>query len=114
MGNDNKKNKGEDTVIDALAETLGELLIELFTALLTFIWWLIKKGFEAYQERVLHRPIVKPLTKKMLDSQKSTGHPNALGYIPSKKRDLLLHELKMERHTGIIGSTGSGKTVLLR
>ena len=110
--NERRQDPGLDFVAP-FVEIVGlvlKLLLELMTLL---IGWLLRKGGEAFQERVLKRHVVKPLTKKMLYSKKTTGLEDTLGYAVNKGRPFNLRELQMERHTGIIGTTGSGKSVLL-
>ncbi len=103
----------QKNMVDDLIEIFAELLNVLIKVLAIILEWLIKKGIEQFQERVLKRPVIRVLTRKMISSNKQTKDPLALGYALGKKTPLLLSELQMQKHTAIVGSTGSGKTVLL-
>ncbi len=111
--NKNVRPQRRTSIVDDLAFFLEEILKILIKLIEIIITWLLKKGWELYQQKVLKRPILRILTRKMLVSRKGSLDPKSLGYAPSKRANILLEDLHMEKHTAVIGSTGSGKTVLL-
>jgi type IV secretory pathway TraG/TraD family ATPase VirD4 len=109
----NHSQSGGIDIVAPFVEILEELIKVLIELLGIFIDWAIKKGVEQYKEKVLNEYPQKVLSRKMLSSRKKTSNDLAVGFAIARKAPLYFDELKTEKHTAIVGSTGSGKTVLL-
>ncbi|MBI2521206.1 MAG: DUF87 domain-containing protein [Bdellovibrio sp.] len=117
MSQNSNKSGGSDggfDVVSPLADVINEIikiLIELLTVVLgIIIAWLgvqiKRKYYGIYNSN--------PVTQKHLNCKKVAVEEEYLGYSASNKRKFYLQELNTKKHTAVIGSTGSGKTVCLR
>lgn len=105
---DSKKNSGIDLISD-ITEIAGIILIEVTTLL-----GLILVKFTNYAvEKITNRRPLKAITSKMLASKKKAKGLFALGWSASSKKEFRFSELDTRKHTAVIGSTGSGKSVCL-
>ena len=86
-------------LIEVLAEVLGHL-----------VKWLVGKIQQKYYG--IHNS--NPVEQKHLRCKKTVREVDYLGFSASNKRKFHLQELNTKKHTAVIGSTGSGKTVCLR
>lgn len=87
---------------------LFQHLIEILTVVLTY---LITKLIEYIKVHYFNRREVKPITQKELKSKKQTELQGTIGYSTSFKTPFRFSEINTTKHTAVIGSTGSGKTV---
>lgn len=85
-------------------EILGKTLFELFV-------FLIKIGFSYVNKTYFNRYQLEPLKLKELKSKKESTLHKSAGYSVNHKIPFWLDTLNTKKHTAIIGSTGSGKTV---
>ena len=92
--------------VDIFHEVL-KMLCELIGHLVT---WAGRKVIQKYCG-IYHS---NPVAQKHLRCNKTVTGPAYLGYSASNKRKFHLQELNTKKHTAVIGSTGSGKTVCLR
>jgi type IV secretory pathway TraG/TraD family ATPase VirD4 len=110
-----KNSRNQNLNVDylgPLAEGLENLILILADQLQVFCRFLFKKLTEAYLER---RGIYqnKPLVQKRLKSKKVAVESGEMAFSISRKRPLNFNEIDFRRHTAVIGSTGSGKSVCM-
>ncbi len=117
MSYGNNKTKQSDTgfdIVSPFSDLLNEiisLLVELLGHLLNFLMGKLGNyiAFKFHGEFSS-----KPVEQRHLKSKKSSEDEEHLGYSANNKRFFHLNELNTGKHTAVIGSTGSGKTVCLR
>ncbi|HAZ12960.1 MAG: hypothetical protein A2X86_09230 [Bdellovibrionales bacterium GWA2_49_15] len=117
MSYNSKKENNSDfgsgifsALIEAFAEFIN-LLLELFTLLMGhLVKWVVRE----LSRRMSGTYHSNPVEQKHLHSKKTVTAPDYLGFSASNKRKFHLEELNTKKHTAVIGSTGSGKTVCLR
>lgn len=109
--NNNKQNNSDLDLVSPFVEiftVIIEHLIELLTLLLNF---LITKGCEYINIKFFNKFPIRPIKTKELKSIKQTEFMDCIGFSINHKRPFNCDELNTRKHTAIIGSTGSGKTV---
>lgn len=109
--NNYKQNSSELDFVSPFVEIFAvifEHLIELITLLITF---LVTRGIEYINIRYFNKFPIRPIKNKELKSKKQTELDDCMGYSVNHKRPFNCDELNTKKHTAIIGSTGSGKTV---
>lgn len=93
-------------ILQGMLTMLGIVLFKLAKFLFTLIYRKIAaKYFGIYFSN--------PVTLKHLKKKTQTTDQNALGYSCNNRRVFKLSELDTKKHTAVIGSTGSGKSVCL-
>lgn len=101
-----------DTIWNDIIMILAELIIGLGGAIFWLLAEICKKMRERYQNSkgdfTNH-----PLEIKHLKSNRVKDYPALMGKSLNRKRDFKYYELDSTTHTGVFGSTGSGKSVLL-
>lgn len=68
-------------------------------------------GFTYLNKKYLNKYQLEPLKLKELKNKKESANPKSAGYSVNHKIPFWLDHLNTKKHTAIIGSTGSGKTV---
>lgn len=109
-------NKGSNDldIVSPFADILTEI-IELLSELLVFLVNALVKWMSSYLGRkFLGLKFSNPVELKHLKSKKQAKYLDLLGYSANNKRFFPLSELNTSKHTAVIGSTGSGKSVCLR
>jgi DNA segregation ATPase FtsK/SpoIIIE-like protein len=112
LSKNNKKqqNDGLDFVIP-FVEVFTILVEELIKILSVVIQFIINKIIDYVKVHLLNRRELKAITSKKLKSKKKCEESGTLGYSTNHRVPFYSSELNTTRHTAIIGSTGSGKTV---
>ena len=87
-----------------------KLILQMLEMLARFV---IQKFIAWYMETRQGRYVNKPLVARQLRSKKQAQGIEFLGLSLNRKRPFRYEELNTKRHTGVIGSTGSGKSVCL-
>jgi type IV secretory pathway TraG/TraD family ATPase VirD4 len=108
-----KNTQNRDNGVD-LVSPLVDITHEVFKILIDLSSILLGIGINAIKRKYFGIYNLVPLTQKHLKSKKNTTEPRSLGYSVNNKRDYPLSEINFSKHTGIIGSTGSGKSVSLQ
>jgi len=106
----NNQNDGLDFVTPFIEifTILFQHLIEILTIVFAY---LITKLIEYIKVHHFNRRELKPITQKELKSKRQTELQGTIGYSTSFKTPFHFSELNTTKHTAVIGSTGSGKTV---
>lgn len=104
--NKHKPNNVLESFIEELSICLAAGLTALVTKLSLGLLFLMKK----FKERNYPRPV----SQKQLKSKKVSRSENTVGYLLNDKKPLTYKSLDTRTHTGIFGTTGSGKTVLMK
>jgi type IV secretory pathway VirB4 component len=95
-----------------------EVFTEIFEQLVIVLGLLGAAAFKKISKYIRYRYFGEfasaPIKARQLHSKKKTNELGALGISLNNKRIFKLDELNTTKHTAIIGSTGSGKTVCMR
>ncbi|MBC7428533.1 MAG: DUF87 domain-containing protein [Bacteriovorax sp.] len=112
MSKNHKKqqNDGLDFVTP-FVEVFTMLVEELIKILSVVIEFIIKKIIDYVKVHLLNRRELRAITNKELKSKKKCEQNDTLGYSTNHRTPFYFNELSTTKHTAIIGSTGSGKTV---
>lgn len=109
--NDKKHNSDALDFVTPFVE-LFTMLVEGLLKLLTIaIEFIVKKIIEYVKVHLLNRYDLKPITNKVLKSKAKCEESDTLGFSTNYRVPFYSSQLNTTRHTAIIGSTGSGKTV---
>ena len=112
MSKNDKKHSSDGldfiTPFVELFTMLVEALLKLLTIAIEFI---VKKIIEYVKVHLLNRYDLKPITNKELKSKTKCDKNDTLGFSTNYRVPFHSSQLNTTRHTAIIGSTGSGKTV---
>lgn len=109
--NSRDKNQQPDFVgpLAGILQDFVEVLADVFRVFCKFLW---RKLTEVHFERKgIYRNV--PLEQKKLKSRKEAREVCEMGFSVTRKRPLCFEEIDFRRHTAVIGSTGSGKSVCL-
>jgi hypothetical protein len=109
--NNNKAKSSELDIVSPIVETLTPIVEEGMKLLASLIQFLMKKLFQYIEVRFFNRYQVAPIKAKSLKSKKTSDLSNTLGFSVNHGTPFKASDLNTRRHTAIIGSTGSGKTV---
>lgn len=109
----NSKNNQTDGLdfVTPFIEVFTLLVQHILEILQIAIAYLFTKLIEFIKVQYFNRRDVKQITSKELKSKKKTDLQGTLGYSTSYKTSFHFSELDTTKHTTVIGSTGSGKTV---
>ncbi|RZF21161.1 hypothetical protein DAY19_14380 [Halobacteriovorax vibrionivorans] len=107
--NSNNNDSGLD-LVSPLADILV-ILVEQLTKLMTF---LVNEAVKFIRVKYLGHNLSNPINQKHLKKKKSTDDSRFLGYSINNRRLYPLNDINTGKHTAVIGSTGSGKTVCLQ
>ena len=109
--NNNKQNNSEMDFVSQLVEIMTiviENIIELLTILINF---LVTQAIEYINIKFFNKLPIRSIKNKELKSKKQSELMDSIGFSVNHKRSFNCDELNTKKHTAIIGSTGSGKTV---
>jgi hypothetical protein len=110
-----KKTASNDLdFVSPLVEIIHFLLVEVFKVFCIALKFLSSLILSKLKLKVFKITPSNPVQSKNLRSSKKVKDRDHLGYSLNNKRPYPFREIEFKRHTGVIGSTGSGKTVCLR
>ena len=109
--NNNKAKNSELDIVSPIVETLTPIVEEGMKLMASLIQFLIKKLFQYIEVRFFNRYQVTPIKAKSLKSKKTSELSSTLGFSVNHGTPFKASDLNTRKHTAIIGSTGSGKTV---
>lgn len=109
--NNNKQNSSDLDLVSPFVEIITVLIENLMELLTIVIQFLITKGIEYINIKLFNKFPIRPIKSKELKSKKQTEFVDCVGFSVNHKKHFNCHELNTQKHTAIIGSTGSGKTV---
>ena len=113
MSSCGKRNEQVD-IITSGGEIIGDILNALGVLFTEFSIWFFTRVSRFIKRKYFNIYHSKPVQIKHLKSKKTVREKEYLGYSCNNKRKFNLFELNTTKHTAVIGSTGSGKTVCLR
>jgi type IV secretory pathway TraG/TraD family ATPase VirD4 len=108
-----QKSKKTDLGLDIVTpfvDILGVILEVLLELIKHFLLW----GTGYISKNLFGKTKITPVEIKHLKRKRFTKDSDSLGYSCNNKLDFKLARLNTTKHTAVIGSTGSGKTVCLR
>lgn len=109
----NNKNKKQNTFLEDVALEIHNAIAlsapHIFKALKMVLYWIWDKFKE--KRGVYKNP---PLNLKLINSRKVTNKPNAVGRSLNRGENLNYKSFDSTTHTGIFGTTGTGKSVLMQ
>lgn len=108
-----KNAKNQDLGVD-IVTPIAEILTEVIKMLMELIGFLALKLFAFSKHKFLGHRDLSPITTKHLKVKKKSLGNESLGHSINHKEELKLASIDTTKHTAVIGSTGSGKTVCLR
>ncbi|MBI2519314.1 MAG: DUF87 domain-containing protein [Bdellovibrio sp.] len=108
-----QQSTGGLDIVTPFAEILEAVFKQLFELAGILLKLAFNKGLAWYQETKKGVYTNHPLRPKQLHSTKTSFELFASGRSINRKRPFFFKELNTERHTAIIGSTGSGKSVCM-
>lgn len=109
--NNNKAKNSELDFVSPIVETLTPIVDEGMKLIASLIQFLLKKLFQYVEVRLFNRYQVAPIKARALKSKKMSDLSSTLGFSVNHNTPFKASELNTRKHTAIIGSTGSGKTV---
>jgi type IV secretory pathway TraG/TraD family ATPase VirD4 len=112
--NGNQKQQNNDNFITDIVDALTIVIEELIKVIGIFGVWASKQVIKYIKRKYFGIYSSEPIKARQLKSKKTTDELGALGVSLNNKRTFKLDELNTTKHTAIIGSTGSGKTVCMR
>jgi conjugal transfer pilus assembly protein TraD len=108
----NQKQQSDDILVHTVG-LLVDLVVSVVGLLLKSFWrlvtWIFKKMLITDKEKGQ-----KPVSVDDLSSKKKVNRQNVLGYSINNQDSFKAEYHNSTRHTAVIGTTGSGKTVCLR
>jgi conjugal transfer pilus assembly protein TraD len=107
--NSSKNNQQSEPI-----SIFGEIFHDLFQLASEGVYLFLKWSIKNIKRKYFNIHTLTPIEQKHLRSKKQAKAPHLLGYSCNQKREFELDELQTHKHTAVIGSTGSGKTVCLR
>lgn len=102
---------GANDLLSPFVEFFLFIIEELGKLLATLISFLVKKAIEYTKIHFLHIRELKSITSKEVKLKTKTNKPSTIGYSSLYRLPFHFKELDTTKHTAVIGSTGSGKTV---
>ena len=111
-----QNNQNQSSQLD-IVTPISEVFMEIFQAFIEVIGRLIvylgRSCWDAYLERVKKIYRNSPIKNRLVYSAKQSDSEEVIGRSINRKRPLLFSEINTAKHTGIIGSTGMGKSVCM-
>lgn len=109
-----KQNPSNDNIVGDIVDAIAILVEELVKIIGQLGLWTSKQLIKYIKRKYFGIYSSEPIKPRQLKSKKTTNELGALGVSLNNKRVFNLSELNTTKHTAIIGSTGSGKTVCMR
>lgn len=103
-----KQNSFIEGVALAIHEAIGVIgphILRLFIIIVKWIWNKFLESRGIYKNR--------PIEPRLVNSRKISQGSAVIGRSINRAKDLTYHEFDSSTHTGIFGTTGSGKSVLM-
>lgn len=112
---DNKKHQNNNSLdlVEPFLHLFNEVFKLIFMLAQMLIEFLFQKGKVWYLEKRKGGYYNRPITQKEIHSKKQVEAIEHLGYSINRRRPFRFGEIDSKRHTAVIGSTGSGKSVCL-
>lgn len=111
--NHRNQNQQQMDFVSPFVEIFHDLLVMTVEALWELMKLIWRKCTDAYFEREKGVYRNQPLQLKKLKSRKTLDSIDVIGHSVSRNRPFRFSEIDFKRHTAVIGSTGSGKSVCL-
>jgi hypothetical protein len=109
--NNNRQKSSDFDLFSPFVEIFTEIIDALMKVVASGIDCLVNETFQFIDRKYFHKYPLSPLKSKSLSSQKKASSPDSLGFSINHKTPFKAADLNTGKHTAIIGSTGSGKTV---
>ena len=106
--------QNQNDAFSPIVEACTDVLKIIFEIVFKLAMWFIKTIYHYIRRRYFGIYTSDPVKLSHLNSKKQAKDCQFLGYSTNNKRKFQLKELNTSKHTAVIGSTGSGKTVCLR
>ncbi|GAB4023847.1 MAG: hypothetical protein Fur0010_27090 [Bdellovibrio sp.] len=110
MNRQNNQNQSSQFDIVTPFSEVFQLFIELIGRLVVYLG---RSCWDVYLERVKKIYRNSPIKNRLVYSTKQSDCESSIGRSVNRKRPLLFSEINTAKHTGIIGSTGMGKSVCM-
>lgn len=108
----NSSNSNNSNFMDEVAKGVHEVIIPIIIGLLLLLRKLFNYFWERYQEsNGIYKN--KPIEPYLIKKKKKAKSIHAIGYSINRRKVFKHNDLDSTTHTGIFGTTGSGKSVLL-
>ena len=109
--NDNRQNNSGLDLVSPFAELIAELLNAIMKILEVGLTFIIREGSIYIKRKYFNKFPLSPIKTKDLSRKMKSEDYKTLGHSINHKMPFLAESLNTRKHTAIIGSTGSGKTV---